>query len=532
MGSLTSTILRSPFGAASLLIVNIIMEKSMKNSLFLKYIFGYTLFFVLMLQVPSFSWQGRMASTGDASGLFEDESDFLIHPAAIASSGKDTNAYSTFRINYKRISQWDNKTAIPSESRDYPYEAEGHEWGIDGNVGIAFPLGTGRMGLFFEYLGIKSDYSGEENDFGTGLNDHKFNIKTSSHFFNFNTIYGKAIGNVKFGGQIQFSHKNEANADYFRDFEGKNIYTIIYASPALDLYTYKIPFKSDYYESLEKLSVEGKTGTVKNTFTLKGGAPLPFTSNNKYEYRNGSREASMKGEVAGWNIGCDYWVRFPFDKDFSIPFLVSIEHKRIKRDGSGNSNEPSKVNYENETENSYITAGGGADFNLNKSTKIAVGIYYDYLQSNDDVYIKDDNTTNAIFYDYPNYPQNKENRITLKAMTEINISPGFSLISGLNAFFGKVKSKYLSTISSPATGLAIESDLTTTGYNWGINISFGTTYKTGSVIIEPFINAGYYKLKIDGDGAYNVYITSDYFSAIGESEKTDWIIGGGLSVKY
>lgn len=488
--------------------------------------------FNLVVHSQSFAWQGRMAGTGDAYGLVEDESDFLIHPAAIASSGKDTNAYGAYRVNYKRISQWDNTTAVPSENRDYPYESNGHELGNVGNIGTSLPIGNGRIGIFFEYLGKISDYSGEENDYGAGTHDHRFDIKTGSHFLNLNTVYGKSAGNFKLGGQFQLSYKNEHNASYFRDLESKNVYDAILGSPAQDLYTYKIPFESDYYELLGKLSVEGAIGTVKNTLTLKGGAPLPFASNNKYDSKDGTFEVTMKGEVAGWNIGCDYWLRLPLSKDFSMPFLVSIVHKRITRDGSGNSNDSSRVSYENNTENTNVTTGGGADFYFNKSTKIAIGLYYDYLRSIEDILIKDDHTTNVISLDYPNYPKNTENRVTIKTMIETKLTPGFSLLSGLNAFYGKITSKYYSTASSTATGRAIESDLSTDGYNWGFNISLGTAVKTGNADVEPFINFGYYKLKIDGNGVYNSYITAQYFSATGESEKTDWTLGGGLSVRY
>ena len=43
-------------------------------------------------------------------------------------------------------------------------------------------------------------------------------------------------------------------------------------SPHFDQYKYMIPFRSDYYESFGKLSIEGELGSVKNTFTIKGGA--------------------------------------------------------------------------------------------------------------------------------------------------------------------------------------------------------------------------------------------------------------------
>jgi hypothetical protein len=60
----------------------------------------------------------------------------------------------------------------------------------------------------------------------------------------------------------------------------------------------------------------------------------------------------------------------------------------------------------------------------------------------------------------------------------------------------------------------------------GVNASIGATVKIDKVSLEPFINGGYVKYKTSGDGTYG----TDPASA--EFDKTDWIIGGGLSVKF
>ncbi len=505
----------------------------MKKSIFLTAWFVTASFYILIFQASGFAWQGRMAGTGDAYGLVEDESDYLIHPAAIA-SGKETNFYGSYRLTYDYISQWDNKTGIPSEDKYYPFKADGHEWKNEGLAGLAFPAGTGRMGLFFEYIGKRGSYDGDENNYGNIPSDLEFNVENKADDFKLRAIYGRPFGGIKLGCELQFSHIGEETNDIINNGRRKNVFIIVDTSPAFDLYAYMIPYNSDYYVSQGKLSIEGKTDILKNSLSLKGGSVLPFGSNNSYNSKkNNTDEVRMRGEVQGWNVNCDYWARFFLSKDISLPLTVGAGHTYIERDGAGDSNYATRVNYKHRTEETNVIAGGGADFNLNKSVIIAAGIYYSYLQSTQDMNVKDRFASATVTYDYPHYPQRKENRITLKAMTQINLSPNLAFLSGLNVFYGKVDNNYFSKLTSSNSSAAlIENDITTKGYNWGCNISFGTDYKTGNISIEPFINAGFNKLKIDGKGEYNAPFISSYNSCIGESEKTDWIIGGGLSVRY
>jgi hypothetical protein len=504
----------------------------MKNSIFFKLLFVFALLFILILPVPGFSWQGRMAGTGDAYGLLEDESDFLIHPAAVT-PGKDLYMYGIYRLTYDYVPKWDNEMILPPPQDDkYPYEAKGHEWKNEGQAGIAFPLGDGRMGLFFEYTGNRADYDCDEYYYITTTAYNKFKMESKSDKFNLRAIYSKPFGTVKLGCEIQFSHTNEENTNIIDNRPGDytHNYFNIAGGPALDQYKYMIPFRSDYYESLGKLSIEGKSGTVKNTFTIKGGAALPFASNNTYDYHSSgaNEEASMKGEVNGWNAGFDYWVRFPLNKDISLPFVVSVLRKQTKRDGSGNSNTAHNLSYEHKTEYFNATIGGGADDILSRGTRIAAGLYYDYLQSSQDVNITEISVAQTNIYNYPEYPSKKEHRITLKTMTEINLSSNFTFLSGLNAYYGMVKNNF-SSKRERNPGSPTETKSSMDGYNWGLNLSFGTVYKADKINIEPFINAGFCKYKVSGDGYFDGSVQSD---TTVKSEKTDWIISGGLSVKY
>jgi hypothetical protein len=168
----------------------------------------------------AFAWQGRMAGTGEAYGLFEDESDFLIHPAVIV-SGQDLNIYGTYRFTYDYISQWDNEMVLPPpEPADdkYPYEAKGHDWKNDLMAGTAFSLGTGRMGLFFEYAGNRAKYDCEEYYYILLTTVYrKFKIESKSDKFNLRAIYSKPFGSIKLGGEILISHIDEENTNIMID---------------------------------------------------------------------------------------------------------------------------------------------------------------------------------------------------------------------------------------------------------------------------------------------------------------------------
>ena len=71
----------------------------------------------MILPSPGFTWQGRMAGTGDAYGLCEDESDYLIHPATISPRARKRIFTGSYRLTYDYVPQWDNKMDVPSLKR-------------------------------------------------------------------------------------------------------------------------------------------------------------------------------------------------------------------------------------------------------------------------------------------------------------------------------------------------------------------------------------------------------------------------------
>src|SRR5208337_1625937 len=113
---------------------------------------------VFSLAGISYGWQGRMGGMEDPYGLVEDESDFLTHPAKVA-NGEGVRFYLDYRFLCTEVIGWDfainhftpGGVLTGSEKDDVSNEDLRH----DVMAGAAFPLGQGRMGLFFTYSAFR-----------------------------------------------------------------------------------------------------------------------------------------------------------------------------------------------------------------------------------------------------------------------------------------------------------------------------------------------------------------------------------------
>jgi len=482
------------------------------------------LLFVLALTVPSLAWQGRMAGAGDAGGLIEDESDYLIHPAAIA-SGKGLNFYGNYRLTYDKATRLDYTLKLPAIPDVFAYSADGKTVKNELQVGTAFNAGVGRMGIFLEYAVARGAYDGMENyNFGA-LYDRAFiDLKDNLDNLAVRLIYGLPVNGVKLGGELRVAYRSEEQEASFTNFGMKNYPWAAENLPDLNLYPYGIPYKSRYWEALGKASIEGKLGQSRYAFTLKGG--LPFASSNEYEYTGGpATKANAEGNVKGFHVGGDLWIRVPVSGRVELPFVVSAGYEDKKRDGSGTTSWLSWTNYENENKNVFVKIGGGADYMPAKGTKVAAGLYYDFVSAKKNISFIDVITPAAVYVDnYTDMPEYTEHRLTLKALAEKELSSVVDLRCGVDVFYGSVKSDY--RYAAAFNGLPfIPLNVATSGSNAGVNASVGATFKLDGVILEPFVNAGYVKYETSGRGTFSP------FPADLEFNKTNWIIGGGLSVK-
>ncbi len=399
---------------------------------------------VLLCAVPTQAWQGRIAGMGSVYGLVEDESDFLTHPAGIA-NGKGLNFYGFLNTTYDETTKWDARFSqiYSNDSNLFSYRGKGDSWKYDGLLGFAFPLGKARMGMFLEYtgkVGEENKYDGDINySYGSSSNHYDFVVKDRLDYYALRFLMAVPAGSNKIGGELQIAYRDERHIGtrYSLSSSMQNFPWLSSRNPEESLLLYGIPFDTQYWEASGKLSVEGNMGSGKYAFTLKGGTT--FSGNNKYDYDGSSfsEPITLDGTVKGWNIGGDFWLRYPAAKDMSIPMVLSVGYKTFKRDGSG----PAwgyNYDYSDEIKNYFIELGGGIDYALAKGTKVATGLYYDYLYLQEKVHFTEAYGGGANMVDYPDFPKCSEHRITLKATGEKEISSDLIIRGGMNLFYGRI----------------------------------------------------------------------------------------------
>ena len=164
-----------------------------------------------------------------------------------------------------------------------------------------------------------------------------------------------------------------------------------------------------------------------------------------------------------------------------------------------------------------------------KRTRVAAGIYYNYLQSKNNFkgfgFIPSTGDWGAI--DYSKYPDQTEHRVILGLAGEKEISPMVAMRMGLNFFYDWVKEdfNYMDAESSPYN---LFNTTSLDGSRWGIGAWLGGTVKLEQFSLEPFLGGGYQKLDLKGNGFdtdNGAYLNMDKI-------KKEWFIGGGFSIKF
>ena len=498
-------------------------------------------FLVFSLAGVAHSWQGRMAGMGDPYGLIMDESDFLIHPSKIA-EGKGVNFYGNYRFTWKdmtdgnyTLKRFDFTGAFFAQE---PFKGSGDEQEHNALVGAAFPLGPGRMGLFFQYSGKRSDFYGRENEVDAGVSYfQRFSLDSDLDTFALRLLYGLPVGRLKLGSEIQLAYHREENETFFNEDLSAGLRQLLKNLPIgtlfpyEDLFQFMFPYDSKYWEFIFKESLKGEIGPAKIAFTVRGG--FIFAGDNKYKFRGiittgGSEFINMDGDVKGWNAGSDLWVRVPLAKDLSVPMLVRVDYQKKTHDGDGPGNtvtlfSGTNFSYRNREETFQVELGGGLDKEFNKGTRIAAGVYYNYLKNKSDFLFTIDN---SLISDHTNYPDQREHKVILRLAGEKEISPMFVMRMGLNFFYGWVNEdqKFNSNFLVPSDTEKISLD----GSHWGVGASLGATVKVQRFSIEPFIGGGYQKLDLGGDGIRSGF---SFLSEVDKLKK-EWSVGGGLSIKF
>lgn len=498
---------------------------------------------VLGLAGTSHAWQGRMGGMGDPYGLISDESDFLIHPAKIV-DGEGVRFYGGYRFTYRDVMDWDYELdgfdlATGDLIRYYNYDTSGNEQRHEGLLGVTFPLGLGREGLFFEYRRTRGRYDGNEHYWeGAGELYSPYDLKSDLDDFALKLLYGLPVGGgFSLGGGLQFSYRQEENETWQQQGNTGflNSYFSNGAAAALNLFPFMIPYDSEYWEVLLKGSIEGSIGPVGTVLTLRGGYFFGGDNTLEYEFQDplGTPDTvfDLDGTVEGWRIGGDLWVRYPLSHDVSLPFLARIDYQEKGRDGDGVTAfglTSYDFSYENKEKDFEVEAGGGVDARLGEGSRIAAGLYYNYRDTKDDYRLG----IPSLLPDLLNnrdYPASTEHRVILRLAEEERLSSTCALRYGLEFFYGWVQEDFNATVIS--YGVSTE-EVSLDGYRWGIGLSLGGTVRFQRFTLEPFINAGYQGFNLDGKGKTVVMGgTPDYNSTI-ETTMREWFAGGGLSFTW
>jgi hypothetical protein len=491
---------------------------------------------VLTLASTSYAWQGRMGGMSDPYGLVADESDFLIHPAKIA-NGEGVRFYGDYRFTYTGVTEWDNTVDLFDPSGVWVGrfwdDVSGEELGHSGLVGAALPLGPGRMGLFFTYQGMRGDYDGHYAD---TMGDYaKLEMKNDLDNFALRLLYGLPIGGFKLGAEAQFA--------YCQELEESNFYTPTMAElnfPWMSPFgaflpnAYMWPHKSRYWEALFKGSTEGKVGPLDLEFTLRGGFDFGGTDRWSLEQQlppgNPVGGFDMKGDAQGWLIGGDLWLRYPLAKDLTLPLLVRVDYQEKTRDGNApgwglGAGEYS--DYKDEAKNLAITVGGGVDKTFGKATRIAAGIYYNYLQGKENFSWTETFPPMWERFDYT-YPYSVEHQLLLRLAGEYTFSPAMTLRGGFSFLYGWVTPKMKETFS--ASGIPpVMGEGSGHGYHWGIGASLGGTVQVKPLTLEPFIAGGYDPIQLQWNGESPGVLDPPFDQKLTRSE---WFVTTGLSILY
>ncbi|MCJ7662946.1 MAG: autotransporter outer membrane beta-barrel domain-containing protein [Desulfobacterales bacterium] len=490
---------------------------------------------VLALAGTSYAWQGRMGGMGDSYGLVADESDYLIHPAKIA-KGEGVKFYGDYHFTFTGVTDWDYKVDGYNFVGLSPFmdnsDISGDKQQHDALLGAAFPVGSGRMGLLFTYNGIRGAYDGDYSDSYGG--SYIYKLASDLDSFALRLLYGLPIGGFKLGGEVQFAYRQEKQETARYDYVFNNAYLNRYQQPVS---IYMWPYDSAYWEALFKGSMEGTVGPLDLEFTLRGG--FLFAGANTWRYE---RQAPIgtpvygwdaKGDVRGWQIGGDLWARYPLATDLTLPFLVRVDYQAKTRDGDGpgwGSVAGHDYDYEHEKRDLAITVGGGLDKEFNKETRVAGGIYYNYLQRKQDFSLLD--VYNGGWKrDDDTYPDTAEHQVLVRLAGEHTLSPVATLRAGFNVFYGWVSTKgnYFYTDDTGYFDITEGSDH---GSHWGIGLSVGGTIKFNSITLEPFVNGGYQQLHLKGDGE-RVDSSFGLYELYNEKlTRSEWFIGTGFSVLF
>lgn len=497
---------------------------------------------VLTIAGTSYGWQGRMEGMGDPYGLILDESDFLINPAWLA-KGEGERFYGDYRFTYTRTTDWDYNLAMLDTSGAflglYHFDTSGNEYKHNALLGAAFPFGPGRMGLFFTYDGMRGYYDGNEDFFGTS-NFAQYNLNNNLDNFALRAMYGLSVLKMNAGIELGLAYRNEGQKTWWNQSDmviGTQNYIWSFSVPERNLLPFMIPYDSHYWELMWKAGIQKQLGALGISGSLRGGAIVSSDNDYKYLYQMpvGANlyNADLNGGVTGWRIGSDIWFRYAIKEGLTLPFLVSVDYAKKKRDGNGIGSGSYDLgllyDYTHKEQSIDIKAGGGIEKKFGNNGLVGAGLYYNYLRGRDDFRITR-NDVEIETSDNSDFPFHQEHRVIVRLAGELALSSAVTLRMGLSPFYGWITGDFKHNDSLPFFSLG--NDVSLDGSHWGINGSLGGSIKFKPFILEPFITGGWQQIKLDGSGDRETSsgtITQLYGM---NQSRSEWFICGGFSVRF
>jgi hypothetical protein len=523
---------------------------------------------VCLLGGAALAWEGRMSGMGDPYGLVSDDSDFLTLPSKIT-NGEGIKYYGDARSLYHNVMDLDwgaringpiTLSPLASDLLNLPTRLSVNaaaNWSSSGNlydystlIGATFPLGAGRMGVFFNYVGQNGDYSGTQTLSAGPVSSPGIISATSSlgmdsslDNFNLRVLYGQPLGcDMNIGLEVQVAYTQEQNnfTNQLRSIvvDQVNIPGVTFDQKndfLGELFPFMKPFDSKFWEVLFKAGIDGHFGPASVGMAARGG-PI-FGGDNSWtntqsiginsEGLTGSASNIFKvdGDVSGFKVGGDLWVRYPYSEKISLPFLVRVDYQEKTRNGSGtgiagfNLGEAGggSVNlgwqYDNSVKNLDIEAGGGIDYQVSKDLKVAAGIYYNFIEAKDRFAVSLDTGVALpsglgdliVGLDDDQCPDTTKHLVKLKLAAEQNMST-WLLRGGFTAYGGWVSEDYSSMLGTPVLNLTniLSNTGSLDGGIWGVTASVGASFKLDGYTLEPFVQAGYQSLSLSGPGSTGV----------------------------
>jgi hypothetical protein len=518
-------------------------------------------FIVVVLAGTSYSWQGRMSGMGKPLGLIEDESDFLIHPAQIA-SGEGIKYYLDYGITYTGLIHMDSKIdvgipgifSLPILDNNL---TSGHTTEHNTLVGASFPFAKGRMGVFFGYDKQNGDMDSDVkilgDDFGL---DSNASTRLDNYALKF--IYGQPVKGMNLGAELGVAYRNEKQDDTLNLSLGGP------ASLSLEgigaTLPYMVPFNSSYWELSGKLGLNKKLNKTDIDLSVYGAGILSADSENQYLLKGsedisiinsglGYRDA-MNGDVRGYRVGSDLWIRHHVNESLSLPFLVSVAYTKKDRDGDGlilpfaygiaPLPDPLNVNlkYKDIAKTLNVKVGGGVENAREGCGRVGAGLYYNYIQSRDKIdilgeYVGENRRFEGDYLsaNINKFPYHQEHRLVLNLAGEQVVCDDFTVRGGMNFFYGWVVSDdYGGSAVANLGGFGVtgsgKASLPLDGRTWGLEGSLGATKKFCGLTFEPFIKGGYRLFDTDGKTSFDIV-------SVGlDKKKAEWFTGAGLSVLF